>query len=177
MIEINGSIFEHSSDNTFAYQLFKSLIGEYGLNLTSSIKKFNERYPEDKTTAQNLSNKLSRDSIRLTEFFKFMDAIGYHVSFQKDGLPVRNDQPKTPEPNIRVANNSMFAIALNDGYASCISPNFGEIIIAGERAEDAAKWLHGHITEDMTEAQEVSAILNANNLYSVVSKPTNSFIR
>lgn len=62
-------------------RIVKGLLASAGLSMTRAIKEINKRYPEQKTTPQNISNKLSRDSIRFPEMRRIADVCGYRVEF------------------------------------------------------------------------------------------------
>lgn len=169
MIKVNDFLFEYEYNDSFAYRLFKALSKGAGLDLKRAVDKFNQTFPEIKTTPQNVSNKLTRDSIKLTEFCRFAEAFGYEIVFRR----IEKETPEAINNSIKSVNASLFAMALVDGYASCPSPNFGEIVIAGKQAEKAAEWLTGRITNGITDAQEMSLVLAANKQFSVFAKPTN----
>ena len=53
----------------------KSIISVRGMTLTSFINSYNQQNPDTPTTTQNITNKLSRGSLRLDEFINMMDYI------------------------------------------------------------------------------------------------------
>lgn len=57
----------------------KSVLSLKGFSLASFVAEYNKLNPENPTTAQNLSNKFSRGSLRLDELVNMMDAIEYDV--------------------------------------------------------------------------------------------------
>lgn len=60
----------------------KGYIAKSGWTLTEIVKKMNEELPTDKqTTVQNISNKLSRGSIKYVELKKIADIIGYKIDW------------------------------------------------------------------------------------------------
>lgn len=62
----------------------KGYIANSGWSLTDVVKKMNEDLPEDKqTTVQNISNKLSRGSIKYSEMRKIAEIIGYEIEWIK----------------------------------------------------------------------------------------------
>ena len=60
----------------------KYLCGLSGVSMAELVRRRNELHPTDKTTQQNLSNKLSRDSLRFTEFIELANCVGYNISFE-----------------------------------------------------------------------------------------------
>ena len=62
----------------------KSYIAQSGWTLTAIVEKMNENREEaDKTTTQNISNKLSRGTIKYSEVKEIADIIGYEVKWTK----------------------------------------------------------------------------------------------
>ena len=47
--------------------------------LKQIVERINERHPEKPTTAQNVTNKLARKTIRFDEVSEIMDILGYDV--------------------------------------------------------------------------------------------------
>ena len=94
MIKINNSVFEYEGNDTFSYMIFKWLMKEAGLNLKTAVEKFNAAYPEEKTTPQNISNKLTRDSMKLNEFVKFAEVFGYTIYFDDGKIPANQPEQK-----------------------------------------------------------------------------------
>ncbi len=62
----------------------KGYIANSGWTLTDVVKKMNEKLPQDKqTTVQNISNKLSRGSIKYIELKEIAEIIGYKLVWTK----------------------------------------------------------------------------------------------
>lgn len=60
----------------------KAIIAQQGWSLTNVVNAINERHPErKKTTVQNISNKLSRGTIKYSEILEIADIIGVRISF------------------------------------------------------------------------------------------------
>lgn len=60
----------------------KAYIAQSGWTLTEIVKVWNERN-EEKTTTQNISNKLSRGTIKYSEVKEIADIIGYCVEWKQ----------------------------------------------------------------------------------------------
>ena len=60
----------------------KSYIALSGWTLTNIAKAINEKYGTD-TTTQNLSNKLSRGTIKYAECKQIAEIIGYKIEWTK----------------------------------------------------------------------------------------------
>ncbi|KGR87415.1 hypothetical protein [Lysinibacillus odysseyi] len=64
----------------------KSYLAAAGITLTDVVEKLNESLPDDKkTSVQNLSNKLSRGSLRYDEAHQIAEAIGKKIVWVDKG--------------------------------------------------------------------------------------------
>lgn len=62
----------------------KSYIAASGWSLVDIVAKMNENRPDDeKTTPQNISNKLTRGTIKYSEVKEIADIIGFTILWQK----------------------------------------------------------------------------------------------
>lgn len=61
----------------------KAHIAQSGWTLTEIVRAWNERN-EEKTTTQNISNKLSRGTIKYSEVKEIADIIGYSVEWKQN---------------------------------------------------------------------------------------------
>lgn len=59
----------------------KSYISQSGWTITDIVKVLNERYPTQPTTSQNISNKLSRGTIKYSEVKEIADIIGFEIKW------------------------------------------------------------------------------------------------
>lgn len=63
----------------------KSKLAESGYSLTYVVEQMNKnRDEEHKTTTQNISNKLSRGTIKYSEIKEIADIIGYKIKWIKE---------------------------------------------------------------------------------------------
>lgn len=61
----------------------KAMIALQGWTLTRVVQKMNERRPEqDKTTIQNISNKLTRGTIKYSEILEIAEIIGIDILWE-----------------------------------------------------------------------------------------------
>ena len=58
----------------------KAYIAQSGWTLTDIVKEWNARHSEQ-TTTQNISNKLSRGTIKYSEIKEIADIIGYQIQW------------------------------------------------------------------------------------------------
>lgn len=62
----------------------KSYIAASGWSMTDIVKEMNaRRTSEDQTTTQNISNKLSRGTIKYSEVKEIADIIGYKLKWER----------------------------------------------------------------------------------------------
>jgi len=59
----------------------KSYISKSGWTLTDIVKVLNERHPNESTTTQNISNKLTRGTIKYSEVKEIADIIGFNIEW------------------------------------------------------------------------------------------------
>ena len=61
----------------------KAYIARSGWTLTNIIKEMNKARPEDEqTTTQNISNKLTRGTIKYSEVLEIAKIIGYEIKWE-----------------------------------------------------------------------------------------------
>lgn len=161
MIKINGKIAEFPEDDReeidkLSYYLLKKLIKDAGYNIQTVVQKLNQQRPNHQTTPQNLSNKLSRDTLKLSEFVHLVELCGYTISFDGDNTA---DDSKT------------FSSLVLEGYTDCESINYKQIVIVGTRAQEAAQFIESNLSEGMEETQEIVLLISANRQFGVMCKP------
>lgn len=61
----------------------KSYISKSGWTLTDIVKVLNERHPDEPTTTQNISNKLTRGTIKYAEVKEIADIIGFTIEWNQ----------------------------------------------------------------------------------------------
>ena len=171
MIKLNGESIdftrdiELNKDDSIAYFLVKRLIKEAGLNITKVVRMMNEAHPEHKTTTQNLCNKLSRDTLKVSEFLEIIELCGYNFSFEKIG----SGETKETQPETKT--EKTYTELLLEGYADCKSVNFQSILIAGAKAQEAAQWIIDNLDNEFSETQEIMLLIAANRQFGVNCKP------
>ena len=70
--------------NNSVHNEIKAIIAKYGLTLTEVVKRMNQhRNPNDYTTVQNISNKLSRGTIKYSEVLEIASVIGLKITWDK----------------------------------------------------------------------------------------------
>ncbi len=75
----------------------KGMIALQGWTLTNVVTKINEsRSNTDQTTVQNISNKLSRGTIKYSEILEIAEIIGVDISWTKRN-PIENNDLTNPK--------------------------------------------------------------------------------
>lgn len=65
-------------------ELIKEYLSKENETLTNVINKINlNKTDEEKTTVQNINNKLTRETIKYTEILEIADALGYDIVWEK----------------------------------------------------------------------------------------------
>ena len=85
---IHYSLFDgEAMKSNLVHDEIKSQIARAGQTLTSVVEKLNQsRPPEKQTTVQNISNKLSRGTIKYAEALEIAEALGLKISWEREGL-------------------------------------------------------------------------------------------
>lgn len=179
---ITNSKIEESTN--ISYDLMKQVCYSAEISLAELVRRRNALHPDDKTTPQNLSNKLSRDSLKLAEFMELVNCAGFNMVFEEkeednkglvdlQGKPLRSkpDEPETTKEPI-AEKSKTFTDLLMDGYCEVKAINFKSAIVAGARCEEAAKWIEANLKEfDYDETQEIMLYLAAARQFKVKVKP------
>lgn len=63
----------------------KGYIASSGMTLTEVVAELNRRHPLRPTTTQNISNKLSRGTIRYSECKDIADILGMEICWNRKG--------------------------------------------------------------------------------------------
>lgn len=63
--------------------LVKSFLASQGASLASVVREINKRHPDKPTSPQNLTNKLLKETIKLSEVMEIADVLGFEITFKK----------------------------------------------------------------------------------------------
>lgn len=107
-----------------------------GCTLKEVVEKMNANHPDTPTTAQNITNKLARETIKFSEVVEIAELLGYSVEF----IP-RNRKMYFPASEERNNKLEQIAVKAEEDVIKIPSPNFGEMIIYGTNAQAAADQL------------------------------------
>ena len=117
-------------------QKIKSFLAMNGYTLKEVVEKMNTNHPDTPTTAQNITNKLARETIKFSEVVEIAELLGYSVEFIPHNRKVYF--PASEERNNKL---EQIAIKAEEDVIKIPSPNFGETIIYGTNAQAAADQL------------------------------------
>lgn len=119
-------------------QKIKSFLAMNGYTLKEIVEKMNASHPDAPTTAQNITNKLARETIKFSEVVEIAELLGYSVEF----IPYnRNQKVYFPTSEERKNRLEQIATKSEEGMIKIPSFNFGETIIFGADAQAAADQL------------------------------------
>lgn len=169
MIKIGSKRIEVSGINI----LFKELLKHQRTTLTKIVKKRNELYPSETTTTQNISNKLSRETMRAMELFEFAELMGYNICFTTE---YGNENQSDEVINSIKKEDNNFISLIDKGCSVIDGINFKHIIIVGEQAVVAAEWLKSRLKEDIKDSDEALLIYLSNNKFGTLAKPSNYIV-
>ena len=184
------AILRSSKPKHISYDIMKQICYSSNITLAELVRRRNLRHPDDKTTPQNLSNKLSRDSLKLSEFFELVDCAGFQQILFQDyendnqlldlqGNPLTSKSPEEPKEPIKKTGaqekSKTFTEYLTEGFCEIQSQNFESAIVAGAKCDEAAKWIEDNLKEfSYDETQEVMLYLAAARDFQVRVKPISS---
>ena len=138
-----------------ARDVLKKFLKERNETLVHAVEIMNANHPEDTTTAQNLTNKLARNTIKFSEVMEIADVLGCEIVFQEIGAPVQKpiqEQEPIPdhEPEKEQATKEEQAIAIldrvNTPFTVIQGIYFPQILIIGKNCMTAAMNLNQAIT-------------------------------
>lgn len=183
MIKIDDNIIDRNNDKNSTCQIiFKSLVKNRGITLKTAAELWNEHYNDDCTTPQSLSNKLSRNTLQLSEFLKYTDLLGYNISFELIDKPKTASSPQVVNDTVsedrpitvkspKADSKKPYKQLLSEGYADYESVNFDIVVIAGKNAYEAANWIKSNLHDEMDENDEILLMIAANKKFDVICKP------
>ncbi len=149
--------------------IVKELMEHKKTNISRVVRKRNELFPEEKTTSQNLCNKLSRDTLKVTELFELVNLLGYNISFHSE----ENDIVKTP---IFSEENGFISLS-QEGYSIIEGVNFRYIIVVGKRADEAAKWIGEQLKNITVDADELLLVYMSSKKFGTLAKTSNISVK
>ena len=124
---------------SFARTLLKDMLREQGVTLAELSDRHNRENLDVSTTPQNISNKLTRDTVKLKEFILFSGLLGYDVEFvNKSSQQKHYDKVLCFESKSHDVECECFNDLLSSGLKIICGKNIPTIIIAGKNANIVA---------------------------------------
>lgn len=183
----DGFIIKPNIDGHISSILIKKICHAAEITMAELVRRRNELHPTAQTTPQNLSNKLYRDTLKLSEFIELVNCAGYNVVFEEiekdktlrdlqgnplsqaetisDSQPHRKDEP----PIIRV--QKTFDELLEEDFTEVSTINFDSAIIAGKNCGEAATWIEEQLSADISQSKELLIYARATKKYGVKIRP------
>lgn len=178
----DGFIFQQNIDGHISSILIKKICHAAEITMAELVRRRNELHPTAQTTPQNLSNKLYRDTLKLSEFIELVNCAGYNVVFEeieKDktlrdlhGNPLQS-QAETindAQPPI-VRTQKSFDELIGEDFTEVSTINFDSAIIAGKNCGEAATWIEEQLSADISQSKELLIYARATKKYGVKIRP------
>lgn len=139
------------------------------LTLTDAVKKHNELYPDSLITVQNLSNKISRNSLKIHDFAALAEACGFKLTLISNNTNISVFNQNTIQNKHTEQKEALITqiSLIEQGYCMIDSVNFDNAIIVGNQCKEAAKWIINETKNDMLKGAEIRVWIGAKSLYNV----------
>lgn len=152
----------NESDINLSRTFVERMINETGISIAQAVRTMNADHPLHQTSPQNISNKMKRDTLYFSDMLYLAEAFGYSINFELNDVKTSNAvEEKYAAP---------FEELLLHGFDSCPGINFANIVVAGEKAEEAVYWIRERQQADMTPAQEALLLSIAKRNFDVDCK-------
>lgn len=137
----------------------KAFIASNGSTLKEVVQLMNEKHPDNPITAQNITNKLARETIKFTEAMEIAEVLGYSLEF----IPQKGRKYYISDDD-------------DENIITIPGANFGTIVVAGTNAIAAAEWLQPQL-KGADRSREILLENEARRRFDVIVHPTNDHIR
>ena len=184
----DGFIIKPNIDGHISSILIKKICHAAEITMAELVRRRNELHPTSQTTPQNLSNKLYRDTLKLSEFIELVNCAGFNLVFEEiqkdntlrdlqgnplksqaetisDSKPRRKDEPQI----VRVKKS--FDELLEEDFTEVSTINFDSAIVAGEKCNEAAQWIEEQLSTDISQSKELLLYARASKMYGVKIRP------
>lgn len=149
----------------------KAFIASNGTTLKEVVQLMNEKYPDNPITAQNITNKLARETIKFTEVMEIAEVLGYSLEF----IPQKGRKYYISDDEEKHGIN-MFMDIDDENIIAIPGENFGTIVVAGVNATAAVQWLQPQI-KGASRSREILLENEARRRFDVIVHATNDHIR
>ena len=162
---INEIFFDFEGEN-IVQALTKRLIKIAGLNLRKITEMINEN-ANTETTQQNLSNKLSKGTLRLSEFIDICNFCGYRIIFKSIEQPSNEAYYEVQKPVKQDYIKIDLQAKAAEGFQKCTFLFLGDTIILGNRALEAVKQTLPIINESKSLAEDLHILFEMVRQYEI----------
>ena len=147
-----------------ARDVLKNFLKQRNETLVHAVDLMNANHPGNQTTAQNLTNKLARNTIRFSEVMEIADVLGCEIVFQEIGSP--QPEPKQepiPEqahtPTTKEERIIDISERINTRFTVVKGIYFPEILIIGNNCMIAASNLNLAISTNTAKGKSQKGML------------------
>lgn len=160
-------------------QILNAALTSSNLTLTKAVEKMNESYPEDASTVQNISGKITRGTLRFIEAKRLLEMCGFEIRI----VPVSEEVQSEPAEQYAIDEHTIARIkghptlsyvdACQYGITSIQSSQFQTVMIAGQKCNEAADFYKRNMSKypDMNASTESYLLYQMQTKYDVVAKP------
>lgn len=190
MKELSMKRFEINNNDLVnpSYTLIKKLCYAAEISMAELVNRRNALHPTAPTTPQNLSGKLKRDSLKLSEFIELTNCAGFKIIFEEitqdktlvdfQGNPIKPQMEKISDskPHRRdeariVPVQKSFDELLEEDFTELTSINFESALVAGKQCNEAAAWIEEQLSTDISQSKELLLYARASKMYGVKIRP------
>lgn len=163
-------------------EVLKAFLKEQNETLVHVVEMLNAKNPTKQTSAQNLTNKLMRNTIKFSEIMEIVDVLGFEIYFRKKDDSDGYALPKAELKEIDENQMQLTAIVnrVNVPFVVCSGSYYKSILIVGDRCNEAAESLNLRATKENEEDEkkrmlaEILLCAYLENAFDVVIYPTNN---
>jgi len=88
-------IKQTAKDRNLTDAIFHECLSAKKMPLAGLARKYSAEHPDKPTTAQNITNKIARDSLKLREFAEYLELIGFDLMIvPREETPDASPAPK-----------------------------------------------------------------------------------
>lgn len=175
---------DEQGDKSLARAYVQKMLDFCHLSVSMLVRELNNRYPDKNTTVQNLSNKITRGTLRDYEIAQIANICGFTLKLeavkqvfnQDNTLSASNETPNlkvkdeiTASDSQERPTNEEMLDRISIGYTSILSQNFGVVVFAGENATRAADF-YNKCVGNVTPMQELAFLKLVEKEYNVISE-------
>lgn len=145
--------------------IIKDMLSSVRVTLVKAVEERNAMFPDSASSAQNISNKLQRETISFIEVVELAEALGLKIKW----VPVCDDEPEVEFISRNPSENEEkeFKEIASAGFESVESVNYGFFLVVGANSKVAAEWMREQLKGEKTKEQELIIAGRAKHDFSV----------